>query len=320
MSDLRRSLEGRRVLVTGANGFMGSHLVRRLLAQGVGELHGFWLGEHQLLDGLDLQLHEIDLTDPEATATAVDAIRPEFIFNLAAMVNVERKLKLAGKLFAVNTQGPINLVTACARHGFESFVHVGTCEEYGDNPTPFTEDQVPNPVSPYSASKVAATYFFRMLHKTQGLPVSVMRPFLTYGPHLRNRMLTTLLIKKGLAGESLPMTPAEQTREFNYVEDIVAGFVQAAESPAADGEIINLGCGEEVQIAEFAKLMMELFDGKLKVELGALPYRPGETWHFYCSNEKAKRLLGYKPQVSLREGLERTIEWYRARPEIVEAI
>ena len=294
--------------------------MRRLLKTEASSLHGFFLGEHVLLDGLDLDLHEVDLTDPDATKAAIDAIKPEVVFNLAAMVNVARDVKLAGKLFAVNTQGPINLVTACAEHGFTSFVHVGTCEEYGDNPTPFTEDQVPNPVSPYSASKVAATYFFRMLHKTQGLPVTVVRPFLTYGPHLRNRMLTTMLVKAGLRGESLKMTPAEQTREFNYVEDIVDGFVLAAQAPAAEGEIINIGCGEEVQIAEFARLMMDLFEGQLNVELGALPYRPGETWHFYCSNEKARRLLGYAPKVGLREGLQRTIEWYRAHPEVVDAL
>jgi nucleoside-diphosphate-sugar epimerase len=133
-------------------------------------------------------------------------------------------------------------------------------------------------------------------------------------------MLTTALVKAGLRGEPLKMTAAEQTREFNYVEDVVRGFVLAAKTPAADGEIVNLGCGEEVQIAEFAKLMMELFEGRLHVELGALPYRPGETWHFYCSNEKARRLLGYAPRVGLREGLERTIEWYRAHPDIVDAL
>ena len=320
MSNQTRSLAGKRVLVTGANGFMGSHLVRRLLRTEAASLHGFYFGEHTLLDGVEIDLHEVNLTDAEATKAAIDTIKPEVVFNLAAMVNVSRDVHLAAPLFAVNTQGPINLVTACAAHGFESFVHIGTCEEYGDNPTPFTEDQVPNPVSPYSASKVAATYFFRMLHKTQKLPVTIMRPFLTYGPHLRNRMLTTMLIKAGINGESLQMTPAEQTREFNYVEDIVDGFVLAAQTPAADGEIINIGCGEEVKIADFARLMMELFKGRLNVEIGALPYRAGETWHFYCSNEKARNLLGYAPKVGLREGLERTIEWYQAHPEVVNAL
>ncbi|MBX2811304.1 MAG: NAD-dependent epimerase/dehydratase family protein [Myxococcales bacterium] len=320
MIQANRSLNGKRILVTGANGFMGSHLIRRLLRTKASSIYGLYLRETSLVEGLDLELREVDLTQPEAVTAAIKEIRPEIIFNLAAMVNVGRDLNLASSLFAVNTQGPINLVTACAAEGFESFVHIGTCEEYGDNPTPFTEDQVPNPVSPYSASKVAATYFFQMLHKTQKLPVTVLRPFLTYGPHLRNRMLTTMLIKAGLKGESLEMTSAEQTREFNYVDDVVEGFIQAAQTPAADGQIINIGCGDEVKIADMARLVMELFDGQLRVELGALPYRPGETWHFYCSNKKAQELLGYTPKVSLREGLTRTIDWYRAHPEVVEAL
>ena len=317
-----RTLENKKVLVTGANGFMGSALVRKLLNSRAAEIHCMYLEEYSMIKDLssNFQMHAVDLTNAETTTQAVAKIKPDIIFNLAAMVNVKRDLNLANKLFAVNTQGPINLVTACAEHGFEAFVQVGTCEEYGDNPTPFKEDQVPNPVSPYSASKVATTYFFQMLHKTQKLPVVVVRPFLTYGPRLRNRMLTTMLIAKGIRGETLQMTPAEQTREFNYVDDIVEGFIQAALCPQADGEIINIGCGEEVQIRQFAELMMELFEGSLKVELGALPYRPGETWHFYCSNEKAKRLLNYSPKVNLREGLIKTIEWYRAHPEVVELL
>ncbi len=315
-----RSLEGKKLLVTGANGFMGSTLTRRLLSEKAAEIHAFVFGEFELIKDLEgqVQIHDVNLSDAAAVKTAIDSIKPDFVFNLAAMVNVQRDIKLSAKLFEVNLHGPMNLLTALSDHGFESFVQIGTCEEYGDNPTPFTEDQMPTAVSPYSASKVAATYYCRMLAKTQNLPIVVCRPFLTYGPGLRNRMLTTSLIKSGLAGETLEMTPCEQTREFNYVEDIVEGFILASKHPEADGEIINIGCGEEIQLRKFVEMVSELLDGKLKVEFGALPYRPGETWHFYCSNEKAKKLLGYEPKVDLREGLRRTIEWYRQHPEILE--
>ncbi len=313
-------LAQKKVLVTGAGGFMGSHLVRRLLRTDAAAVHGFVRGDRSLVEGIDVELHSVDLTDRAAMRDVVGSIRPDVIFHLAAAVNVSRDLELGPRMFAVNTVATAELLAACAAHGFDRFVHVGTCEEYGDNEAPFTEDQAPNPVSPYSASKAAATQYVRMVHRTQGLPVCVVRPFLTYGPHLKNRMLTTMLIAAGLRGETLQMTPAEQTREFNFVEDIIEGFFLAAVRAEAVGEVINIGCGEEVKIADFARLMMELFEGRLTVEIGALPYRAGETWHFYSSNEKARRLLGYAPRISLRDGLERTIEWYRAHPEVVEKL
>ena len=316
-----QGLRGKRILVTGADGFIGSHLVRRLVNVGALVSAGVFQDEYLVEDLVDrMNVRWFDITQIDEVKDVVAEVKPEIVFNLAALVDVRRDLALADRVFQVNLNGAVNLLRACDALDYECFVQTGTCEEYGDNPTPFTEDQSPNPVSPYSASKVAATYFCKMLHKTQGRPVVVLRPFLAYGPGQRNRMLITDIIRAGLAGGELRLTGCEQTREFNYVEDIAEGFLLAATAPEAHGEIINIGSGCETPLRTFVEKVLDLMGNPVQPEFGALDYRPGETWHFYCSIEKARRLLGYEPTVGLEEGLRRTIEWYRSHPDALEAL
>jgi len=137
------------------------------------------------------------------------------------------------------------------------------------------------------------------------------QPFLTYGPDLGTGRMIPALIHSALAGRDFPMTGGEQTRDFNYVDDIVAGMVRAADAPGVDGLIINLGCGEPRRIRDVASLVLVLMGNPIRAEFGKLPYRGGEAWEFYSSNERARRLLDYRPQVGLEEGLRRTIDWYR---------
>lgn len=299
---------------------MGSHLVRRLSGEGA-RVTACCHGDRSLLsDQADrVDIRRMDITDYATTRALVAEVCPQFVFNLAAVVDVRRDIALTERIYAVNLNGTINLLRALEGLTFEAFIQTGTCEEYGDNPVPFMEDQPPNPVSPYSASKVAATCYCTMLHKTRHLPVTVVRPFLTYGPGQRKRMLITDIIRAGLFRQDLPLTGCEQTREFNYVEDIVEGFVLAAVTPEAAGEIINLGCGVETRLLDFVEMALDLMGNPVEPQFGALPYRPGETWHFYCSNWKAMRILGYQPRFTLEEGLRRTIQWYREHPEFLEA-
>lgn len=307
------TLEGAPVLVTGVSGFIGSHLARRLLHEGA-RVHGLVRSGSNLWRLQDikrqLQFHYADLTDHEAVTRAVSQIKPSKVFHLAAKVDVNRSLPLLDEMIEVNVKGTINLLRAAADAGCDCFVNTGTCEEYGDNPVPFKEEQMPNPVSPYSASKAAATMFCQMLHKTLGIPVVTLRPFLTYGPGQENDMLIPSLIKKALKGEMLEMTEGKQTREFNYVDDIVDGFIRASVCPRALGEIINIGNGQEYRIRDVAEMVLELAHCNVEPKFGALGYRPGETWHFYCDNTKAKELLGWEPKVALEDGLRMTIDWF----------
>ena len=238
-------------------------------------------------------------------------VPPQVVYHLASAVDVRRDLDLVDEQVRSTQMAAIHVARACLESGVERLVHAGTCEEYGDGPAPFRESQSPSPVSPYSAAKVAATAFVRMLAASFGLPAVIVRPFLTYGPGQGENQMIPALIRAGLEGRDFPMTGGEQTREFNYIDDIVRGFMQAGDTPGIDGEVFNLGCGEPRPIRDVAALVLELMGNPVRALFGALPYRPGETWQFYCSNDKARARLGYRPAVALEDGLRRTIAAYR---------
>jgi nucleoside-diphosphate-sugar epimerase len=308
------TLSNTKVLVTGISGFIGSHLVRRLVAEG-SEVYGLVRNSSNLWRIQDLKnqinLYYVDLRDFELVRRAVQDIKPQKVFHLAAYVDVSRSFEVMDEMVEANIKGTLNLLRALNGTGYDCFINTGTSEEYGDNPVPFREKQVPNPVSPYSASKVATTMFCQMLHKSMGLPIITLRPFLTYGPGQEGNMLIPSLIKKAIKGETFEMTQGEQTREFNYVDDIVDGFIKASISPGAIGEIINIGNGLEYKIRDVVEMVLRLMNSSLKPKFGALGYRPGETWHFYCDNTKAREILGWEPKVALEDGLKRTIDWFQ---------
>ena len=304
------------VLITGIAGFIGSHLAKRLIKAGA-KVYGLERRGANLWRIKDIKknisLYHADLRDSGAVEKTVKVIKPKKIYHLAAYVDVNRTFDVIDEIIEVNIKGTVNLLKALKGINYDCFINTGTCEEYGNNPVPFREDQVPNPVSPYSASKVATTMFCQMLYKTMGLPVVTLRPFLTYGPGQDNEMLVPSTIRRAIKGEVLKMTGGEQTREFNYVEDIVEGFILGSIKPKAIGEIINIGNGLEYKVKDVVKMILSMVGKAIKVELGVLEYRPGEAQHFYCDNKKAKEILGWKPKFNLEEGLKITIRWFEQR-------
>jgi len=307
-----QALRDARILVTGACGFIGSHLTRRLVLEGA-DVHAVDVAETYRIKDVkeDISFMTLNLTDKNAVKRAVKKIQPDRIFHLASKTNVERGFRPLDEMLKVNLGGTMNLLSALDAASYDCFVNTGTCEEYGDNKAPFTEDQPPSPVSAYSASKAASTLFCSMYHRTIGCPIVTLRPFLTYGPMQGEGMLIPDLVSSSLRGESIKMTRGEQTREFNYVSDIVDGYIKAGSIKKAVGEVINIGNGTEYKVRDVAERIVSIVGGKSKPKFGALPYRPGEVMHFYCDNRKAKRILGWSPKVGLDEGLRRTVEWYR---------
>lgn len=306
-------------MITGANGFIGYHLAKRLIHEGA-DVYGIIHDSRKRIECLKNRCHiyQADLQDTDLLTKLANEIRPKIVFHLAAMVNVDRSTALISDMMRINFQGTVNLLNALEGVGYECFVNTGTCEEYGDNLTPFKEDQCPRPVSPYSVSKSSATLYCLMLAKTRKKPIVTLRPFLTYGPSQTASMLIPDTIKAALKKDEFKMTKGEQTREFNYVEDIVDAYLDAALRQEARGEIINIGNAVEYTIREVVEKILDLLGNPISPLIGALPYREGETFHFYCDNSKAKRLLGWQSKISLENGLKSTIDWFFKNPSAWE--
>jgi UDP-glucose 4-epimerase len=203
------------------------------------------------------------------------------------------------------------LLQALDGTGYRRFVYTGTSEIYGDIDVPFREDAKVNPISPYSVSKYAGERYCRMFHQGHGWPIVMLRPFNAFGPAQSPDRVIPEIIVRAFRRQELRMTQGRQTREFNYVEDLADGFLRAGLVDGIEGEVINLGCGEEVSMRDLASTILKLMDDPIEAHFGALPDRPTEIWRMYCDSTKARTLLGWSPGHTLEEGLAKTIAWYR---------
>jgi UDP-glucose 4-epimerase len=296
------SLRDAHVLITGGAGFIGSHLVRRLVDEGA-DVHVLTSEVSSLYPGrlFDLKnkitIHEGNVVDRSAMDTVARNVKPAVVFHMAAFTHVGKSWHRVDECIQTNVQGTVSLLEALDQVGYERFLNFGTSEIYGDIPAPFREDAIVNPISPYAVSKYAAERFCRMFHRSYGWPLVMIRPFNAYG--------------RGLRGDELAMTQGRQTREFNYVEDLADGFVRAALAPNIEGEVINIGCGEDISMRDLATTILDLMGNPITPKFGALQERPAEIMEMRCDNTKAQTLLGWKPAHSLEDGLRETIEWYR---------
>lgn len=310
------SWKGKRVLVTGGGGFIGSHLVKRLLDEGA-QVH-ILLKTHsapwRIKDRLDqVGIHTSDLTDLDSLSPIVSHINPQIVFHLAALVDTSRSWDLVAPMVKNNIVETITLLTSLRQCNLDVFIYTGSSEEYGDAPSPISECQRESPLSPYSFSKVAGTYCCQMAAKIFDLPLTVVRPFPTYGPFQKGAMFIPSAIRELLLRQEFKMSQGEQRREFNYVGDMVEAYLKVALCPgAAGGEVINLGNGIPYKVGEVVEIIKGLINGETTVRRGALSYRKGEGMECFCNNQKLVELTGWMPKVSLAEGLRITVEWYRA--------
>jgi CDP-6-deoxy-D-xylo-4-hexulose-3-dehydrase len=306
--------------VTGATGFIGSHLTRRLVAEGarVSAFMRATSDRRSLADALDrVSVHEVDIGDADGVSAAMARIRPEIVFHLAA-IGMSEPFISPKVAMRVNVHGTLHLLEAAHQLGVRRFVHSGTAYEYGDaaRSDPLAKEGL-DPINIYAASKAAAWAFVRMYARTYGLPAVTMRLFAVYGPGQPPKTLVPSAVCAALEGRDFPMTPGEQMRDFVFVSDVVEGYLRAATAPGVEGVSIDLGAGQAWTIGEVVTRLFELAGSQGKPLVGALPYRPGETMKQVADTRAARELLNWQATTSLEDGLRQTVEWYRQSPGVV---
>jgi NAD dependent epimerase/dehydratase len=307
-----------RALVTGAGGFIGSHLVERLVREGYAVralVHYNALGSWANLERLppevlgEVEVVAGDIADAFVVDHAVEGCAT--VFHLAALIGIPYSYIAPAAYFATNVSGTLNVLQACRRHRAARIVHTSTSEVYGTAQyVPIDERHPLVGQSPYSASKIAADKLAESFFLSFGTPVVTVRPFNTYGPRQSARAVIPTIITQALADGRIRLGSTDTVRDFTYVEDTAAGFIAAARAHGVEGETINLGTGDAATIADLVERIGRMVRRPLAVQRDEQRVRPAasEVGRLISNNEKARRLLQWAPQVDLETGLARTIE------------
>jgi NAD dependent epimerase/dehydratase len=311
------SWSGRKVLVTGGEGFIGSHLVEGLLSAGaevrvLSYYNAF--GNRGWLDTLDLDVEVLpgDVRDADRVTQAVQG--RDVVFHLAAQIAIPYSYVNPRDSFETNVLGTLNVAESARAAGVQHVVHTSTSEVYGTaRMIPITVDHPLEPGSPYAASKVGADKLMESYRCAYELPVVVLRPFNTYGPFQSARAVIPTIISQALDGGELMLGSLEPRRDLLYVDDTVAAFLAAATSPDAPGRTIHIGTGVDFAIGEIVEIVGELMGRELVVRRADERVRPAasEVQRLLCDASLARELLGWEPATEFRDGLARTIEWIR---------
>jgi len=314
----------KRVLVTGAGGFIGSHLTEQLVQRGA-KVSAFvhynalgrwgWLDTSEVVN--DIEVVPGDISDRDSIGKALDGI--DIVFHLAALIGIPYSYLAPRSYVDTNIIGTLNVLQSARDRESEMVVHTSTSETYGSAQyVPIDEKHPLSGQSPYSATKIGADKLAESYHCSFDLPVITVRPFNTYGPRQSARAVIPTIISQALSNETVKLGNLEPTRDLNYVLDTVRGFINAAEHPEAVGEVINLGTGREISIGDLAKKIFQILkiEGKIISDEDRVRPGPSEVDRLCADVTKAKALIDWEPQFTLEEGLQETVNWIRENKEI----
>jgi nucleoside-diphosphate-sugar epimerase len=308
------TLQGRRALVTGGTGFLGAHLVRRLVDEGA-DVHVVSRRSHSgsaLPLPASARLHLVDLESADALRAVVRDVGAASVFHLAGRVDLGRSLEVAQACVRENIDATLNLLHALDGTPVERLVYTSTTEVYGRNATPFYEEQPVDPPSAYAVSKLAGERLCRIHAELQGFGLTILRLATGYGPGQRPERLVPSTILSCLRGTPIRLHSAGHRRDFIYVDDLVEGVVRAASrTTAGPVELMNLGSEAAISVAQVAECIMRV-SGKVRPVLDAESERPNEAPCWRTNADRARQLLGWTPQTSLEDGLTRTYRYYAA--------
>lgn len=309
----------KQVLVTGADGFIGSHLVELLVREGyavraLAQYNSFnhwgWLEDVDCRDAIEVVCG--DIRDPHFCATITRGV--DAVFHLAALIAIPYSYAAPTSYVETNVTGTLNICQAARDNGVARVIHTSTSEVYGTaRYVPIDEAHPLQPQSPYSASKIGADAIAMSFHNAFALPLTIARPFNTYGPRQSARaVIPTIITQIASGARQIRLGDVTPTRDFNYVTDTCRGFLELARCPAAVGETVNIGSNFEISVGDTLAMIRELMGSDVEFLTDEQRLRPenSEVFRLWCDNARIERLTGFKPAIPLREGLARSIEWF----------
>ncbi len=322
------NLEGRKCLVTGGAGFIGSHLVDRLMDAGChvrvidNLVNGKTDNVQQHFSSPYFQFKQATVTDPLDINRVMQGI--DMVFHLACL-GVRHSIQHPFENRRVNGEGTLLLLDAAHRHGVKKFIHCSSSEVYGSAQfVPMTENHPTEPCTVYGASKLAGEAYARAYHSTYGLQTIIIRPFNTYGPRSHHEgdageMIPKSIVRALNGKDILVFGDGKQTRDFTYVEDTAAGLIAAAENDAMAGKTFNIGSNFEISIKDIAEKLIVLVGNK-EARVDCTENRPGDVNRLYADPSRFMELSSWRPQVSFEEGLKKTVSFFRNHPKGISAL
>ncbi|HHH53495.1 MAG TPA: NAD-dependent epimerase/dehydratase family protein [Bacteroidetes bacterium] len=295
-------LKGKKILVTGGNGYLGSFLVGALKKE---------LADVTVLDKEGLTtvgFFKVDITDEIAVKEAIDIIKPEIIFHLASSLDRNRDFMMYKKVNDINHLGTFNLLSALKDIHYDNFIFTSTSEVYGENKVPFHENQMPKPVSQYSLTKVYAENLIQTFSKTFNKNYTILRLFNFYGEDMPSNFFIPQMIDAFSNKKYFEMTKGEQKRDFLYIYDVIQALILSAKHPKAKNELFNVCSGKTATLRQLAEEVKSQMKSDCKIKYGAIPYRETEIWNMVGDNSKIKDTLNYEVKYDLAEGIKKLLK------------